>query len=93
MEIIMNTTDYSYSLPAKIIHMGLAIFGIVAYLTAEGAEHSDGGFGYQLHAYLGLTLMAFILIRVFRGYIGPANMRFSSWSPFSKPQWSRHLKM
>ena len=39
----MNATDYRYSLPAKIIHMGLAIFGIIAYLTAEGAEHSDGG--------------------------------------------------
>jgi cytochrome b len=88
MEIIMNTTNYSYTIPARIIHMGLAFFGIFAYLTAEGAEHSDSGFGYQLHAYLGLTLMAIIILRVFRGYSGPAEMRFSSWSPFNKSQWT-----
>ena len=83
----MNTSDYSYTLPAKVIHMGLAIFGIAAYLSAEGAEHSNAGFGYLLHAYLGLSLMAFIILRVIRGYTGAANMRFSSWSPFSKRQW------
>jgi len=51
-EIIMSAINYSYTLPAKIIHMGLAIFGIAAYLSAEGAEHSDAGFGYLLPAYL-----------------------------------------
>jgi cytochrome b len=88
MEMIMNASDYSYTLSARILHMGLAIFGIFAYLTAEGAEHSDGGFGYQLHAYLGLTLMAFIIVRVFHGYAGTADMRFSSWSPFKRSQWT-----
>ncbi len=83
----MNLSNYSFSMPAKLMHMGLAVFGITAYLTAEGAEHSDGGFGYQLHAYLGLTLMAFVLMRVIRGYTGSADMRFSSWSPFSRSQW------
>ncbi len=87
MEITMNATDYRYSLPAKIIHMGLAVFGIISYLTAEGAEHSDGGIGYQLHAYLGLTLMAFIILRILHAYTGPAEMRLSSLSPFSKLQW------
>ena len=83
----MNATDYRYSLPAKIIHMGLAVFGIISYLTAEAAEHSDGGFGYQLHAYLGLTLMVFIILRILHAYTGPAEMRLSSLSPFSKLQW------
>ena len=85
----MNLINHSYSTPAKLIHMGLAVFGILAYLTAEGAEHSDGGIGYQLHAYLGLTLTTFIVMRVLRGYTGSAKMRFSSWSPFSKLQWSQ----
>ena len=88
----MNATNYSYSLPAKIIHMGLAVFGILAYLTAEGAEHSDRGVGYQLHAYLGLTLVAFIILRVFRGYTGSDEMRFSGWSPFSKLQWTQTIE-
>ena len=87
----MYATNNSYSLPAKIIHMGLAVFGIIAYLTAEGAEHSDVGFGYQLHAYLGLTLMAFIIIRVLHTYTGTAEMRFSSWSLFSKSQWAKTI--
>ena len=88
----MNTTDYRYSSPAKIIHIGLAVFGIIAYLTAEGAEHSDGGFGYQLHAYLGLTLMAFIILRILHAYTGAAEMRFSSWPPFSKLQWTQAIE-
>lgn len=81
----MKNTDYRYSIPTKFIHMGLALFGIFAYLTAEGAESGEAGFGYLLHAYLGLTLMAFILLRVISGYTG--KMRFSSWSPFSRTQW------
>lgn len=93
METIMNTdTDnYSYSSYAKLIHMGLAIFGIAAYLTAEGAEHSEAGFGYLLHAYLGFSLMAFIVLRAIRGFTGSADMRFSSWSPFSRQQWQLAL--
>jgi len=87
----MNTTKYSYSVTAKMIHMGLAIFGILAYLTAEGAEHSDGGIGYLLHAYLGLTLMTFVLLRIVAGYIGSTKMRFSSWSPFSRLQWMQSI--
>ena len=88
----MNADNYSYSMPDKIIHMGLAIFGITAYLTAEGAEHSDAGLGYLLHAYLGLTLMAIVLLRVFRGYTGSADMRFSSWPLFSTLQWMRAVE-
>lgn len=87
MENMMTINNYSYPLHAKIIHAGLALFGIAAYLTAGGAEHSDGGFGYQLHAYLGFTLMAFIVLRVIRGYAGSADMRFNNWSPCSKSQW------
>ena len=87
----MNTIDYSYSLPAKLIHMGLAGFGILAYLTAEAAEHSDGGIGYLFHAYLGLTLMAFVLLRLVGGLSGSTKMRFSSWSPFSRLQWTQSI--
>lgn len=83
----MKTYNYTYPLHIQIIHLGLVFFGIAAYLSAEGAEHSDGGFGYQLHAYLGLTLTFFVLLRIIRGFIGSVNMRFSSWSPLSKTQW------
>jgi cytochrome b561 len=88
MENIMAIHDYSFPLSAKILHSGMAIFGITAYLSAELAEDGSGSSGYYLHAYLGLSLTAFILLRIFRGFAGPEPMRFSGWSPFSSRQWS-----
>lgn len=87
----MNEANDTYPQLIRLVHMGLAIFGIAAYLTAEAAEHGSAGpgnasLGYLLHAYLGMTLSVFILLRVLQGYLGAAEARFSSWSPFSKQQ-------
>lgn len=87
----MTNNAYRYTLYERFIHMGLAAFGIFAYLTAEGAEHNDGGLAYQLHAYLGLAVMAFVLLRILKGVTGSSELRFSSWSPFSKTQWLQAL--
>jgi len=84
----METHDYSYPLYAKFMHIGMATFGIAAYLTADGAEDGSNSFGYMLHAYLGLSLATFILLRVIRGFRGSGPMRFSDWSPFSRRQWA-----
>ena len=43
---------------ARWLHLGLAVFGIAAYLTAEFAEHGARGAGYLVHASLGLSLLA-----------------------------------
>jgi cytochrome b561 len=91
-ETIMADHDYTFPLSAKILHSGMAIFGITAYLTAEVAEDGFGSTGYYLHAYLGLSLTAFILLRIFRGFTGPEPMRFSGWSPLSSRQWSLALR-
>ncbi len=92
METMMTDHDYTFPLSAKILHSGLAIFGITAYLTAEAAEGGFGSTGYYLHAYLGLSLTAFILLRILRGFSGPGPMRFSGWSPLSSRQWSLALE-
>jgi cytochrome b561 len=92
METIMASHDYSFPLSAKILHGGMAIFGVTAYLSAELAENGSSSSGYYLHAYLGLSLTAFILLRIFRGFSGPEPMRFSGWSPFSSRQWSLALQ-
>jgi cytochrome b561 len=84
----MANHGYTFPLSAKILHAGMAIFGITAYLTAEFAEDGAGTSGYYLHAYLGLSLAAFILLRIIRGFTDPGPMRFSTWSPFSSRQWS-----
>jgi cytochrome b len=77
-----------YSNWDKLIHAGLAIFGIAAYLTAEGAEGSRASFGYLMHAYLGFTVTAFIGMRLLTGTVGRPEMRFTRWWPL-KPSGLR----
>lgn len=88
----MANHDYTFPLYAKILHSGMAIFGITAYLSAELAEHGFGSSGYYLHAYLGLSLTAFTVMRIFRGFTGSGPMRFAGWSPFSPQQWALALQ-
>jgi cytochrome b561 len=77
---------YSYPLYAKLLHLGMAGFGIAAFLTGESAENGSNSQGYLLHAYLGLSLAAFVLLRVLRGFVGSGPLRFSDWSPLSRDQ-------
>ena len=83
----MADHDYTFPLYAKILHSGMAIFGITAFLTAELAEDATGTTGYYLHAYLGLSLAMFVLVRLIGGMSSSDCMRFSGWSPFSPRQW------
>lgn len=86
-----NAHDYNYPAYAKIIHLGLAIFGIAAYLTAELAEDGNTSLGYLLHAYLGLSLASFIAIRIIIGFFSSGTLSFRGWSPFSRQQWQLAL--
>jgi cytochrome b561 len=88
----MTIRDYSYPWYGKLLHLGMACFGIAAYLTGELAEDGAGGTGYWLHAYLGLSLAVFVLLRILRGVAGPGPLRFSDWSPFSRRQWAMALQ-
>lgn len=84
----MIIEDYSYPWYAKVLHLGMAGFGIAAFLTGELAEEGFNSLGYLVHAYLGLSLASFILLRVLHGVIGPGPLRFSDWSPLSRRQWT-----
>ena len=81
-----------FPLFAKFLHAGIAIFGITAFLSGELAENGSESTGFYIHAYLGLSLAAFVFLRVFRGMTAAAPMRFSGWSPFSSRQWSLALQ-
>lgn len=83
----MTNHNYRYSLYAKILHAGMAIFGITAFLTGEIAENGTGSTGFYIHAYLGLSLTLFVIVRIMSGIGGSESMRFSSWSPLSHRQW------
>jgi len=84
----MQTQSYTYPLYAKVLHIGMAAFGIAAFSTGEFAEGGGESLGYLLHAYLGLSLATFILLRSVRGMAGSGPLRFSGWSPFSRRQWA-----
>ena len=72
----MVSTDYTYPLHAKILHAGMAVFGITAFLTGEFAEYGAGTPGYLLHAGLGFSLAAFVLLRITRGFAAAGPLRF-----------------
>jgi len=88
----MTDQNYSYPLYAKIMHLGMAGFGIAAFLTGEFAEDGSGTLGYLIHAYLGLSLATFVLLRLLRGLLGSGPLRFSDWSPISRLQWDKALQ-
>ena len=81
-----------YPTYAKLLHFGLAAFGIAAWLTGELAEDGADTAGYLLHAYLGLTVGVVILSRVIAGFRPGGALSFSGWSPFSRRQWSLALQ-
>ena len=85
----MNTHNRHYSLSAKLLHLGLAAFGIAAYLTAELAEGGYQSFGYLLHSYLGLSLAAVMLLRLGAGAGSSSTLGFRNWQLFSSSQWRK----
>lgn len=88
----MNTHNYSYPTYAKFIHLGMAVFGILAFLTGELVNDSNTSSGYLLHAYLGLSLAVIMFARIFSGFTTAAALTFKGWSPFSKLQWQLALE-
>lgn len=79
----MNKNSSNTPIWIKWNHLGLAFFGITAYLTGELAEHSNS-FGYLLHAYLGMTLLFFLVTRFIYGLVGQNVYRFSTWFPYKR---------
>jgi cytochrome b len=72
-------------LTTRVVHLGMVIFGITAWLTGELAEVEEGGrFGYNLHSWLGIGLTVFVSLRIVLGILGPARLRFSRWVPLTR---------
>ncbi len=82
---------YEYPTYAKLIHLGLAVFGITAYLTSEFADDDVTSIGYLLHSYLGLSVAAIIILRLVVGVTTQGTLSFKNWSPFSMKQWRLSL--
>ncbi len=88
----MSEERYTYPAYAKLLHLGLVVFGITAWLTGELAEEGAGSLGYLLHAYLGLSVGVIIVLRVLAGFRSGGALSFSGWSPLTRRQWSLALQ-
>lgn len=82
----MDGATQSYPVAARLIHAGMAVLGVVAYITAEALGGGPESLGFLLHAYFGLSLMVVLLLRIGYGISGPARLRFSAWPLASRPQ-------
>lgn len=82
----MSKHMHSYPRYAKIIHLGMAVLGVMAYLSSELAEDGASSWGYLIHAYLGLSLAFFMLLRISIGLTPFQPLSFKGWSPFTRGQ-------
>jgi cytochrome b len=69
----------------RFIHLGLTVFGILALITGLWAGDYKGShhLGFRVHKWLGLTLSFFLAWRIWYGFSGPREARFSQWAPYT----------
>lgn len=68
-----------------IIHLGILVPGILAWLTGDMADDYKKGehTGLIIHQWLGMGASFFIFLRILLGIFGPTSARFSRWVPFT----------
>ena len=69
----------------RFIHLGLTVFGLLALITGlwAGDYKRVHHLGFTVHKWLGLTLSFFMAWRIWLGFYGPREARFSQWAPFT----------
>lgn len=78
----------------RVLHLGLAVFGTWAWWIGEDAHdyHKPDHSGYMLHMYVGLTFTAFLAGRLIWGFIGPRELRFAAWFPWTRERFARVME-
>ena len=76
---------------ARFIHLGLAGFGVLAWLTGylAGDYKTARYFWFNLHKWCGLGLAGFLACRLGYGFWGPEKVRFAYWLPYTKERLLR----
>jgi len=71
---------------ARIIHLGLTLFGISAWATGFWADDYKrlAHPGFSIHSWLGLGFAFFLFLRLGYGFCGPDDYKFSKWVPYTK---------
>lgn len=78
----------------RFLHLGLAVFGIWAWLIGSGwigagagdYDHPDHSW-YLQHRWVGITFSVFLLLRILWGFVGPASARFANWVPWTRTRF------
>ena len=67
------------------LHLGLMLFGVLAWFTAEwaGDYKKMHHLGFTVHKMLGIGTALFVGARLFHGFWGPESARFANWAPFT----------
>lgn len=83
-----------YDTASRLIHLLLAASGIAALLTGDLADDYKRAAhtGFDVHAWLGLSLAAALGARLVWGVVGPRAMRFAAWVPFTAERLRRVLE-
>lgn len=86
-----TSTDAPLGAFVILIHIGLLIAGMAAWLSGDLADdykrlaHS----GFTLHRWLGVGAAFFIFLRLLWGILGPQNVRFTRWVPVTGERLAR----
>jgi len=82
----MSSQEKHLDLVTRILHMGLLVCGMLAWVTGEFAEDYEEAesLGFIVHSWSGMALTFFICLRILYGLIGPASVRFINWVPYTK---------
>jgi cytochrome b len=70
----------------RFTHLGLTIFGILAFFTGlmAGDYKRVHHLGFSLHKWLGLSLAFCVFFRLWLGFYGSREVRFSQWLPYTR---------
>ena len=82
----MVTETGDFDVFTRVIHLGMMIFGVLAWMVGDWAgdyEHAKH-LGYTVHSWLGMGLALFVSLRLLYGLTGPKAIRFSHWVPHTK---------
>ncbi len=88
---LATTQDRPLDVVTRILHLGLAVFGVWAWLVGSGWIGAGAGdydkpdhFWYLQHRLVGIVFTAFLFARIVWGLVGPASARFVDWVPWTR---------
>lgn len=70
----------------RILHLGIAVFGLLALATGDMADDykEAAGIGFFIHGWTGMAVTFFAALRFIYGIMGPVKTRFVNWFPYNK---------